>query len=69
MKYLKAKDNYNKTIGQDILKKATVQLNNYAKDKNIHKEWQIKPNGTVTLKKLVLIFHGRELKLKKEIFD
>ena len=67
MKYLKAKDDYNVAVEQEIIEKATAQLNKYAKDKNIHKEWQIKPDGTVTLKKIMLVFRGRELILKKEI--
>ncbi len=64
MKYLKVKDEYNE---KEIVKTATAQLAKYAKDKNIHKEWQIKPLGDVTLKKFILVFQGRDLKYSKEI--
>ncbi len=67
IKYLKAKDKYNKSVLNEILKKAKKQIAKYATDNNIHKEWQIKPNGDVTLKKLVLIFQGRKLKYSEEI--
>ena len=64
MKYLKSKEEYNE---KEIIETATGQLAKYAEDKNINKEWQIKPNGNVTLKKIILIFHGRELKYAEEI--
>ena len=64
MKYLKSKEEYNE---KEIAETAKIQLAKYAEDKNINKEWQIKPNGNVILKKLVLIFHGRELKYAEEI--
>ena len=64
MKYLKCKEEYNE---KEIVKTATAQLAKYAKDKNINKEWQIKPHGNLILKKFILIFHGRELKYAEEI--
>ncbi len=67
IKYLKAKDEYSPKIETEIAETAKKQLAKYATDHNIHKEWQIKPHGEVTLKKLVLIFHGRVLKYKKEL--
>ncbi len=67
IKYLKAKDEYNEKVEKEVIDYATTQLAKYAKDKNIHKEWQIQPNGDVQLKKLVLIYHGRILKFKQEL--
>ncbi len=64
MKYLKSQEEYNE---KGIAETAKIQLAKYAEDKNINKEWQIKPNGNVTLKKIILIFHGRELKYAEEI--
>ena len=67
IKYLKQKGKYTKAIENSVVKEATAQLANYAKAKNIHKEWQIKPHGTVNLKKIILIFKGRVLKYYKEV--
>ncbi len=37
------------------------------KIKNIHKEWQIQTDGSITLKNILLVFQGSELKFKGEI--
>ncbi len=66
-KYLKADEKYDEDIKSAIVANATTQLAKYAEDKNIHKEWQIKPYGDVTLIKLILIFKGRELQYMEQI--
>ncbi len=66
IKYLKAKEEYNEIVKNEVLEKAKFQLAKYANDKNIHKEWQIKPYGNITLKTIVLIFQGRQLKFREE---
>jgi len=67
IKYLKEKEPFNDRVKNQVLEKAKSQLAKYAEDYNIEKEWQLKPNGNVFLKKLVLIFHGRTLKFRQEI--
>ena len=64
MKYLKMDETYNE---KEVAQVAEKQLAKYAEDKNILKECQIKPYGNVQLKKLVLIYQGRELKYTKEL--
>ena len=61
LKYLKVADKFDAEVEAEIVVKAKEQLDQYAADENLHKEWQLKPHGEITLKKLVLIFKGTEL--------
>ncbi|MEA3332547.1 MAG: AAA family ATPase [Pseudomonadota bacterium] len=62
MKYLKANELYNADIEQKTFAKAKAQLEKYANDENLRKQWHLDPYGEIELKRLILIFKGRELK-------
>ena len=42
-------------------------MERYAKDHNLAQEWHLTPEGTVTLVRLALVFHGEELVIAEEI--
>ena len=50
-----------------MIAEAREQLERYVKDNGLAKEWRLRPNGTVTLIRLVLVFHGEELFFAEEI--
>ena len=62
LKYLQKNEEYSDDIRDEFITKATEQLAKYAEDKNIKKQWQLKPNGHVNLTKLIVIFQGEEMK-------
>ncbi len=61
MKYLKAEENWDDKLKEATVKDATEQLEQYAADQNRRKEWHLHPHGNITLKKLIIVFKGREL--------
>ncbi len=67
LKYLQKSEEYNNEVRDALIAKATTQLAKYADDKNIKKEWQLKPNGHINLTKLIVIFQGEEMKYKAQI--
>ena len=67
LKYLKKSEEYTKEKENEFIETAKSQLAKYVKDKNIQKQWQLQPNGHIRLTKLVVIFHGEEMKYKGEI--
>ncbi len=67
LKYLKKSEEYNDTIQDAFIAEATTQLAKYAKDKNLQTEWQLKPEGSINLTKLIVIFQGEEMKFYKII--
>ena len=67
LKYLQKTEPYNDKIRDELIVKATTQLEKYANDKNINKEWQLKPDGNINLTKLIVIFQGEEMKYKGKI--
>ncbi len=64
LKYLKKSEEYTKEKEKEFIEKASEQLAKYAKDKNIQKQWQLQPNGHINLTKIIVIFHGEEMKYK-----
>ena len=67
VKYIKKSEKVTKKTKTSLLKEATSQLERYAKDHNLAEMWRLKPQGTVTLIRLALIFHGEELLFVEEI--
>ena len=67
LKYLKKSEEYTKEKENEFIETAKSQLAKYANDKNITKEWQLKPNGNINLTKLIIIFQGEEMKYKGKI--
>ncbi len=67
LKYLKKSDTYNDQIKAALIAKAKTQLANYAKDKDIQTQWQLKPKGHINLTKFIVIFQGEEMKHYEEI--
>ncbi len=67
LKYLQKSEEYNDEVRDALIAKATDQLAKYADDKNIKKEWQLKPNGHINLTKLIVIFQGEEMKYRTQI--
>jgi len=64
LKYLQKTEEYDDKIRDKFIEKATEQLAKYAEDKNIQKQWQLKPEGHINLTKLIVIFQGEEMKYK-----
>ncbi len=50
-----------------LLAEAKSQLERYAEAHGLAKTWHLKPQGTVTLIRLALVFHGEELLFAEEI--
>ncbi len=67
LKYLKKDEKYNDDVKNAQIAKAKTQLAKYAKDKNIQKQWQLKPEGQIQLTKIVVIFQGEEMKCYEEL--
>ena len=67
VKYLKKSEKVTKKIKASLLTEATSQLERYAKDHNLAETWCLKPQGTVTLIRLALVFQGEELLFAEEI--
>ena len=61
MKYLKATEEWNDKVKETTINDATAQLEQYAADTNRRKEWHLSPHGDIKLKKLIIVFKGREL--------
>jgi ribosomal protein L10 len=59
-KYIKSKIKGEtlKTTIKEKIEEATKQLNDYASDENVLKELGVKPFGDITLKKIIVVFHG-----------
>ena len=64
LKYLKKSEEYTKIKEKEFIKKAEEQLAKYAKDKDIQNQWQLQAKGHIRLTKLIVIFHGEEMKYK-----
>jgi len=67
LKYLKAKDDASPAALEKIKAEAADQLDRYAKDRDLATLWRLKPQGTVTLTRLVVVFHGTELALCERV--
>ena len=50
-----------------LLSEAKTQLEKYASGHNLEVEWHLKPNGTVALIRLAIVFHGEEMLFAEEI--
>ena len=61
MKYLKADEKWNDKVKTETINEAAEQLKKYSEDKTRRKEWQLSPYGNIKLKKLIIIFKGREM--------
>ena len=61
MKYLKMDEKYDTEVEQKLIDQAKLQLDKYSADENLRSQWQLKPNGHITLKRLILIFKGYDL--------
>ncbi|MBP5638174.1 MAG: AAA family ATPase [Victivallales bacterium] len=67
VKYIKKTVAVADTAKTMLLSEAKAQLEKYATDHNLADEWHLKPNGTVTLIRLAVVFHGEELLFAEEI--
>ena len=67
VKYIKKSDNVTEATKTALLAEARTQLEQYADDNHLAEDWHLKPNGTVTLIRLAIVFHGEELLLAEEI--
>ena len=67
VKYIKKTETVTDAARTSLLAEAKEQLEQYAKDQRIAEEWRLKPNGTVTLIRLAVVFHGEELLFAEEI--
>ena len=67
VKYIKKTERVTEAAKAALLAEARTQLEQYAKDNRIAEEWRLKPNGTVTLIRLAVVFHGEALLFAKEI--
>ena len=67
VKYLKKAEKLPENAKAALLAEAKEQLERYAKDHNLAQEWRLTPDGTVTLVRLALVFHGEELVIAEEI--
>jgi hypothetical protein len=61
MKYIKMDEKYDEEIEQKLIDQAKVQLDKYSADESLRTQWQLKPNGPITMKRLILIFKGYDL--------
>ncbi|MBQ9367982.1 MAG: AAA family ATPase, partial [Victivallales bacterium] len=67
VKYIKKSEKVDENSKATLLAEAKSQLERYAEDHNLAAAWKLKPQGTVTLIRLALVFHGEELLLAEEI--
>ena len=67
VKYIKKSEKVSAAMKTALLSEAKAQLEKYAEDHRIVEEWCLKPNGTVTLIRLAVVFHGEELLFAEEI--
>ncbi len=67
VKYIKKSEKIAEDAKAALLVEAKSQLERYAEDNNLAETWKLKPQGTVTLIRLALVFHGEELLFAEEI--
>ncbi len=67
VKYLSSKEKLSAVAKRKLLAEATAQLEQYAADRHLAREWRLRPDGPVTLIRLCLVFRGGELLLAQEI--
>ncbi len=67
VKYIKKSEKIPEDAKAALLAEAKSQLERYAEDNNLAETWKLKPQGTVTLIRLALVFHGEELLFTEEI--
>ena len=67
VKYIRKSEKVAEKTKAFLLAEAASQLERYAKDHNLAETWRLKPQGTVTLIRLALVFHGEELLFAEEI--
>ncbi len=67
VKYIKKSEKVPKGAKAPLLAEAKSQLERYVEDHNLAEAWRLKPQGTVTLIRLALVFHGEELLFAEEI--
>ena len=68
LKYLKASDDASPAALAKIRDAAAAQLARYAADHDLARAWNLKENGgTVTLHRVVLVFHGGDVALCEEV--
>ena len=68
LKYLKASDDASPAVLAKIRDAAAAQLARYAADHDLARAWNLKENGgTVTLHRVVLVFHGGDVALCEEV--
>ncbi|MBR4673644.1 MAG: AAA family ATPase [Victivallales bacterium] len=67
VKYIKKSEKVGEEAKVPLLDEAKSQLERYAEDHNLAETWRLKPQGTVTLIRLALVFHGEELLFAEEI--
>ena len=61
MKYLKSDEKYDDGVKSNLIEKAKLQLDKYSSDEGLRRQWQLKPSGPITMKRLILIFKGHDL--------
>ena len=67
VKYIKKAEKLPENAKATLLVEAKEQLERYAKDNNLAQDWHLTPDGTVTLIRLALVFHGEDLVIAEEI--
>ena len=67
VKYIKKSDAVTDAAKATLLAEAKAQLEQYATDHRLAEEWRLKPNGTVTLIRLAVVFHGEDILFAEEI--
>ncbi len=67
VKYIKKSEKVEDGAKASLLAAARTQLERYAEDHDLVTTWHLKPQGTVTLIRLALVFHGEELLFAEEI--
>ena len=76
LKYFKATDEVTPATLAQVKADALEQLARYARDKNIAREWNLKPipgvtegvpGGTVELRRLLVVFHGGRVVCLEEV--
>ena len=67
VKYIKKEEKVTEGAKEALLAEAREQLERYANAHGLEEAWNLKPNGTVTLIRLAVVFHGEELLFAEEI--
>ena len=67
VKYIKKAEKLQGNAKAALLSEAKGQLERYAQEHRLAEAWHLTPNGTVTLIRLALVFHGEELVIAEEI--